>query len=1268
LERYPKERYDWIRYCYPQKSPPAFAAAGFAPNPSDDAYKYTKETLISTRELWDLPCYVLLGEPGTGKSDTFRSDYEAQRQQMASCKNVSVELRSCADLGGEASILQFFGSGSMSSWKASNSDLILYLDGLDEGMLLAETWPFVLSAQLQQLPLERLKLRISCRPAVWPDSLAAQIAELYKLDEVAVYSLAPLSEEHVRTAARIDGLDADKFLNEVTRKAAVSFATKPLTLVFLLRTYKDRGALPISHVELFRENCLRLCSETSTKRLELNRVGLLPEERLNIAKVLGGMSIFCNRPLLAKTSIEAISHKESEILDYRTAAAALPPGTVHTEFKEVLDTGLFAARGEQMLGWAQHTFAEFLASDWTVGVSFTTSDLWQLTTINDGEKERVIPQLITCAAWLCELHKGYRRKVLHNDPMVLLNADESALDMKTRRTLTRSILVAVKSGLPIHELRDNLRKLRHPGIAGQLRPLLRGRKRTQEVRYAAIVIAEACRVQALEEELLRLVMKDGEPLMLRGAGAFAISQFGSGKSRLALKALATSELPQDIDDELKGWSLYALWPQYISAGDVLACLTTPKRENFLGGYGIFIYRFADTLSGSMPVEFLPQALKWAERVSAEGRKLGHISDAIVLHAFENIAVFDIAMALAEFVVNRANSHEEIIANFGPLTKTPRFRDLLRRDQTKRQLLARAVIPVAVQHGVPAHYFFGTGVFTPEDSAVYTHAYAEAAGRGEKRFILDLLSLMPVTDDFSSAVWPAVESGVLPRLLRDKLYIEFGTAAERAQRAQYAQEQQYASKPPQPLVPSAKARIQARLKEVESGQTDSWIWLSCQEMLLGEHQYDMADENSDVTSLPGWLNADDALRTRLVSAAEGYLLAPKAQPLDFVATNTLPWWAIAEYQALRLLRKVNMWSRISDLDDSLAWQRWSIIAVWYGFEKHHESQDELIKSLAVRHDFVLGMRTLCELMNSATSCYGISERIVAGWSSELRDLILEFAAASYLPPACAKTILGLACRRDPGSFIPFLIDRLEKALSNTAEAEIAHWSDVLLEGQPSVFWQTVWPSLGDEARLKLLVSVTTNWNTRVMVDMTDDSVIDTYLLLERHYSYKEDPHHLGGGAHAVGFRDEIAHLRDNALNMMTSRGLVRGIDAAIGQFGYSWLRRNRLEAQRVHRQLTWTPILPSKLLALVAERQKSPTDNPYVQFVLGILCEVVANLILPVDMSVRERTIFGLWIIITALFGINYRRLRQKNALSFWIILAAVLVGGALEFGYFMLFR
>src|SRR4029077_3298661 len=326
---------------------------------------------------------------------------------------------------------------------------------------------------------------------------------------------------------------------------------------------------PTSHVDLFNENCVRLCDELNPTRLELNQAReLSARERFEVAKVLAAISILCNRPFFAKTSLELLNHKEKEAVDFNMAAILLPAGTTFSEFKETLNTGLFSARGEQMLGWAQQTFAEFLASEWAASSKLTKEDLWQLTTIDDGETRRVIPQLTTCAAWLSEMRRGYRTKVLKYDPAVLLNADETALDPRIRRKLVSRILQLIQSGAAAHSFRYQFNKLCHKHLARKIRPLLRRRNKSQQVRYAAIMIAESCKVKQLESDLLQLTLNQHEELFLRSAGAFSISQFGSDETRLALRPTASLANNLDVDDDLKGWSLYALWPGNINALDV----------------------------------------------------------------------------------------------------------------------------------------------------------------------------------------------------------------------------------------------------------------------------------------------------------------------------------------------------------------------------------------------------------------------------------------------------------------------------------------------------------------------------------------------------------------------------------------------------------------------------------------------------------------------------------------------------------------------------
>jgi hypothetical protein len=155
---------------------------------------------------------------------------------------------------------------------------------------------------------------------------------------------------------------------------------------------------------------------------------------------------------------------------------------------------------------------------------------------------------------------------------------------------------------------------------------------------------------------------------------------------------------------------------------------------------------------------------------------------------------------------------------------------------------------------------------------------------------------------------------------------------------------------------------------------------------------------------------------------------------------------------------------------------------------------------------------------------------------------------------------------------------------------------------------------------------------------------------------------------VGARDQIADFRTSAFNIMKSRGLVRGIEKAMEEFGYPWLRAQRIEALKVRRQLKWSPWPPSRLFALISERQTSLLENPYVQLTVAILGNLAANLLFPERMSRTERAFYMAFVMIAILFGFNSQRLRQKNKLSFWLLLVSVLNYLILELAYFAYFR
>jgi hypothetical protein len=79
--------------------------------------------------------------------------------------------------------------------------------------------------------------------------------------------LCPLQRSDVETPASAVGVESQAFLDEVERHAATAMATRPITLEFLLNSFKS-GSMATTRDELFRQGCLHLCTEINEYRSE----------------------------------------------------------------------------------------------------------------------------------------------------------------------------------------------------------------------------------------------------------------------------------------------------------------------------------------------------------------------------------------------------------------------------------------------------------------------------------------------------------------------------------------------------------------------------------------------------------------------------------------------------------------------------------------------------------------------------------------------------------------------------------------------------------------------------------------------------------------------------------------------------------------------------------------------------------------------------------------------------------------------------------------
>ena len=257
---------------------------------------------------------------------------------------------------------------------------------------------------------------------------------------------------------------------------AVPFAIKPLTLKMLLTIYQQRGDLPNSNIELYKQGCLALCEESNKSRRDSGAADdLNAGQRMRLAGRIAAATILGNR-FAVWTGPEVDCPPRTFPCPRLPAAAkrpTSPPSTATDDHvREVLDTGLFSSRGEHRMGWAHQGYGEFLAALYLFERGVPAETMLKALHHPTGG---LIPQLSGVAAWAASLSGGLRAALTADEPVALLRGDLSSWSADDRKALVKSLLDAVESKQVTDSPYSNAEayaKLKHPGLAAELQPFI----------------------------------------------------------------------------------------------------------------------------------------------------------------------------------------------------------------------------------------------------------------------------------------------------------------------------------------------------------------------------------------------------------------------------------------------------------------------------------------------------------------------------------------------------------------------------------------------------------------------------------------------------------------------------------------------------------------------------------------------------------------------------------------------------------------------------
>lgn len=419
-------KHDWQRYWYPREKEYIrswWEKEEWFAFPTAEA-----DSFVQVENLSQIPFLILLGDAGMGKSvvlDRLAQEREGSLQHSIDLRIVTSPEKLKEELDNHPTII---------NWKPSCDKMYLYLDALDEGMLLIDTICDLLTKSFSWMERSHLYVRVTCRPGLFPNSFKEQLKQLWGEEAVQVYQLAPLFLEEIKIASQDYGVEADEFLTCVKERSMHGFAYSPVTLKFLLNLYRINRNLPKTKVHLFKLGCLELCRERKTIKPNSNFSSA--DVRYEVAMLLAAITVFCNKPIISNHELVTFGEGLLELRDW--PVNLIQNGYSASDAEEVLRSGLFREIRPMHFSWAHYSYAEFLASCFLLKQEMTVE---QMSSLVFNEQWNVIPSLLQTTAWLGDQSTEMFELIVQHDPEILCLGDPSCWSDAAKRKALQALLV-----------------------------------------------------------------------------------------------------------------------------------------------------------------------------------------------------------------------------------------------------------------------------------------------------------------------------------------------------------------------------------------------------------------------------------------------------------------------------------------------------------------------------------------------------------------------------------------------------------------------------------------------------------------------------------------------------------------------------------------------------------------------------------------------------------------------------------------------------------
>lgn len=529
----------------------------------------------------DTRAWVLIADPGSGKSDAFQTLAKAESGYYITARNF-------AELGLPA------------RWTEP-----IFIDGLDEitGGSVAGTTPLgQIRSRLHALGTP--KFRISCREADWRgntdgDALRYLVSE----DNFMELHLVPLDDAQITALVmhwqQSDEAAALAFVQAAKDHDLEGLLDNPQTLRMLVKAVGTADkSWPDSKTQTYEIACGQLVREHNAEHLATQRQHALPDSKvLDAAGYLSAILLLSGNTAIA---LQRRSEPEPGVL-------ALPELPSHASAPDLpycqtaLHTRLFRSNGSGDFRPVHRTVAEYLGARYLatrIQAGLPAKRVWALLL---GEDAGVVPELRGLHAWLAAtvMAGGTRAELIDHDPLgVVLHGDVRHFSREDKRHLLHA-LSAEATRYAYFRSQNWTSKpfgaLASADMQNDFKALLQSPNRSPaHLALLDCVLDAMANGQPMPElipDLERLARdKTYWPGMRTEALRIWIAltrQTNNWPPLMQLLADVHTNLVEDLEDELLGTLLSALYPGHIAPAELWQYFHQPKAKSLLGVYWIF---------------------------------------------------------------------------------------------------------------------------------------------------------------------------------------------------------------------------------------------------------------------------------------------------------------------------------------------------------------------------------------------------------------------------------------------------------------------------------------------------------------------------------------------------------------------------------------------------------------------------------------------------------------------------------------------------------